>query len=211
MTKTKTRPGRGRPSASAAESKHRAILEAAVEEFVRAGFRGASMREIAAKADVSTRTLYNRYPDKHSLFEGCLEFTSRQIRPVEASDDGDLRTQLLAHCIGMQQELSKERSRQLSLLIYRESADFEELRRIAREQFERQQVAPVAAMLEKAGLRSNSVHLLALQFVTMALGEWQRRLLFGGPRLSQVEMIQHAEFVTTLFLEGILRFKRPSR
>lgn len=47
-------------------------------------------------------------------------------------------------------------------------------------------------------------HSLATQFVTLALGEWQRRLLLGEAPITESEMAAHAELATGIFLKGIL-------
>lgn len=45
-----------------------AVLEAATSMFLRSGYTGISMDEIAEAAGVSKRTLYNNYVDKEALF-----------------------------------------------------------------------------------------------------------------------------------------------
>lgn len=202
METTMIRKGPGRPSAAGAEGKQRALINAALEEFVRAGFHGASLRDIAAKAEISTRTLYNRFADKLALFEACLEFMSRQMAPVASPESNDLGERLCGYAVSMHQQLSSERSRQIAQLIFRESTEFEELRRLARMQFERYQVEPVACILRDAGFAEGLCHELATQFVVMALGEWQRRLLFGGAQLSETEVRRNAKIVSSIFLGG---------
>jgi TetR/AcrR family transcriptional regulator, mexJK operon transcriptional repressor len=48
--------------------KRRAILEAATEAFLRKGYLGTSMDEIAAEAGVSKQTVYRQFADKEGLF-----------------------------------------------------------------------------------------------------------------------------------------------
>jgi TetR/AcrR family transcriptional repressor of mexJK operon len=48
--------------------KRRAILVAAREVFLRNGYPGASMDEVAALANVSKMTVYKHFTDKHGLF-----------------------------------------------------------------------------------------------------------------------------------------------
>jgi TetR/AcrR family transcriptional repressor of mexJK operon len=48
--------------------KRRAILEAATTLFLRNGYLGTSMDEIAALARVSKQTVYKAFSDKESLF-----------------------------------------------------------------------------------------------------------------------------------------------
>ena len=48
--------------------KRRAILDAAREVFLKNGYPGTSMDEVAALAGVSKVTVYKHFSDKHSLF-----------------------------------------------------------------------------------------------------------------------------------------------
>jgi AcrR family transcriptional regulator len=59
--------GRGRP-VGGSEQKRAAIVDAALEVFLREGFARASVDAIAAEAGVSKRTIYNHYADKETLF-----------------------------------------------------------------------------------------------------------------------------------------------
>ncbi|MBK5048901.1 TetR/AcrR family transcriptional regulator [Paraburkholderia domus] len=80
------------------DRKRAAVIGAAIEEFLAAGFDATSMDRIAARASVSKRTVYNHFPSKEALFAAIL----RQL--WESSDTGEapaysalhpLRTQLL--------------------------------------------------------------------------------------------------------------------
>lgn len=203
------RKGAGRPSAEAAERKHAGLIEAALEEFASKGFRGASLRTIAAKADVSTRTLYNRYPDKAALFAACLEASSAQLsrfsaQPTpEAPTVTDLTGHLTAHAVGVMQQLTQERSLRITAMLYREGAEFEEVREIARVQFERYQVDPVVDILKHHGISGPDLRDEAAQFVAMAFGEWQRRFLFGGPPMTMPDMERQSALAVRIFLHGI--------
>jgi len=202
-----TRPtGRraGRPSADEAEQLQQALITTALDEFARAGFHGASLRDIARKAGVSSRTLYNYYPDKLALFEACLDFTGQAIQPVLPDLDVSLQEGLVRYAIEMQHQLFDDQAMRISTLIYREGSGFDELRQIARIQFERYQVTPVARILARHGIAEAQCRTLATQFVAMAFGEWQRRLLFGNRDITEAEIVAHAELVTDIFVGGIL-------
>ncbi|MFM0207835.1 TetR/AcrR family transcriptional regulator [Paraburkholderia sediminicola] len=80
------------------DRKRAAVIAAATEEFLAAGFDATSMDRIAARASVSKRTVYNHFPSKEVLFAAIL----RQL--WESSDTGEapaysavhpLRAQLL--------------------------------------------------------------------------------------------------------------------
>jgi TetR/AcrR family transcriptional regulator of autoinduction and epiphytic fitness len=80
------------------DRKRAAVIAAAIDEFLAAGFDATSMDRIAARASVSKRTVYNHFPSKQVLFAAIL----RQL--WESSDTGEapaysavhpLRAQLL--------------------------------------------------------------------------------------------------------------------
>lgn len=201
--KQRARQGAGRPSAKEAERKKLALLDAASSEFAAHGFNGASLRTIAEKACVSTRTLFNHYPDKFALFAACIHHSSQSIGTVASIRRASLEETLIAYATQMQDRLSTPVSRQLAMLIYREGAVFEEIRKVAREQFETYQVAPVSAILQDFGYDEAVAREFAVQFVAMAFGQWQRWMLFGTEPITPAEVERHLRVVTGIFLLGI--------
>jgi TetR/AcrR family transcriptional regulator, regulator of autoinduction and epiphytic fitness len=65
------------------DRKRVAIVGAAIEEFLAAGYDATSMDRIAARASVSKRTVYNHFPSKEALFAAIL------VQLWDASQDGD--------------------------------------------------------------------------------------------------------------------------
>jgi AcrR family transcriptional regulator len=65
------------------ERTRRAILEAATAEFVEHGYAGASVNEIAARAQVNKRMLYHYYGKKDDLYLAVLERIYKGIRSAE--------------------------------------------------------------------------------------------------------------------------------
>jgi len=67
-------------------SKRRAILRAAREVFLRNGYLGTGMDEVAALANVSKVTVYKHFSDKHRLFiavfTGAIEEAEESSRPL---------------------------------------------------------------------------------------------------------------------------------
>jgi TetR/AcrR family transcriptional regulator of autoinduction and epiphytic fitness len=85
------------------DRKRLAILEAAVTEFERDGFTGASMNRIASTAKVSKRTVYNHFESKESLFQAIVAHMLEQmegLRRMEYASDEPMRDQL--NRLGMQ-------------------------------------------------------------------------------------------------------------
>ncbi len=65
--------------------KRQAILAAATSLFLKNGFRGTSMDEVAALARVSKQTVYKQFGDKEALFREIIEaITERSEAIVEA-------------------------------------------------------------------------------------------------------------------------------
>src|ERR1700748_2704764 len=80
------------------DRKRIAIVGAAIDESLAAGYDATSMDRIAARANVSKRTVYNHFPSKEALFAAILH------QLWDASQSGDapayradepLRAQLL--------------------------------------------------------------------------------------------------------------------
>ncbi|WP_144113215.1 TetR/AcrR family transcriptional regulator [Paraburkholderia sp. BCC1886] len=60
------------PSLRLTDRKRAAVIAAAIEEFLAAGFEATSMDRVAARASVSKRTVYNHFPSKEALFAAIL-------------------------------------------------------------------------------------------------------------------------------------------
>ncbi|WP_144140369.1 TetR/AcrR family transcriptional regulator [Paraburkholderia sp. BCC1884] len=80
------------------DRKRLAVITAAIEEFLAAGFDATSMDRIAARASVSKRTVYNHFPSKEALFAEILrqlwDASHTADSPVYRADQ-PLRPQLL--------------------------------------------------------------------------------------------------------------------
>ncbi|MCA8277431.1 TetR/AcrR family transcriptional regulator [Burkholderia sp. AU30280] len=81
------------------DRKRAAIVDAAIEEFLASGYDATSMDRIAARADVSKRTVYNHFPSKETLFAAILQKLWDATRTGSSPTyraDVPLREQLLA-------------------------------------------------------------------------------------------------------------------
>jgi len=94
--------GRGRPPLRSDEETLRVIVEAARQEFQLGGYAGTGMSAIAARACVSTKTLYRLVPTKAELFR--LVIRSRAGRFILAADELDDAAQDVA--VGLEQLLT---------------------------------------------------------------------------------------------------------
>src|SRR6202021_1230929 len=87
------------------DKKRRAILEAAMSVFLKSGYLGASMDEIAAIAQVSKQTVYKQFASKEALFVGIVRgMTDRAGDAVhrdvhEFGDSGELSEYLQMYAL----------------------------------------------------------------------------------------------------------------
>ena len=63
--------------------KRRALLDGALSVFAQDGYTRASINTIASAAAVSTRTIYNQYGDKATLFEAVIVDSAKQVADAQ--------------------------------------------------------------------------------------------------------------------------------
>lgn len=56
-----------------------ALLESAKKEFLKYGFRDASLRRISANSGVSTNSIYTRFKDKAGLFSAVVKMRQKGL------------------------------------------------------------------------------------------------------------------------------------
>ena len=82
-------------------SKRKQILEAAKTLFLRHGFHGSSMNQIALEAGVTKLTIYNHFQDKTTLFACAIAETceaSINTRPIHLDQHSDFSEVLYQVC-----------------------------------------------------------------------------------------------------------------
>jgi AcrR family transcriptional regulator len=72
-----------------------ALLEAAWQELVEAGFAKLTMESVAARAQTGVAVLYRRWPNKDELAIAAINHYG-STRPVEIPDTGSLRDDMIA-------------------------------------------------------------------------------------------------------------------
>lgn len=81
--------------------KRKQILEAAKALFLKSGYHGSSMNQIAKAAGVTKLTVYNHFQDKENLFICAIEKTceaSIQAQPFTLSADSDFKRAFFQAC-----------------------------------------------------------------------------------------------------------------
>jgi AcrR family transcriptional regulator len=94
----------GRPRDPQADQ---AILDAAIELFVKQGYEAMSMGGIADRAGVGKTTIYRRWPSKEELVVDAIE---ELIMDVEPPDTGSLRRDLVELLTQLQVVLTSSRA-----------------------------------------------------------------------------------------------------
>lgn len=202
--------GRGRPQARPDEVTRRLIHEAAQQEFLESGYAATCMEAVAARAGVSTKTLYRLIPTKAALFEGMVtarldEFFAGIVADVVDSPDlaSALET-MLVDCAGL--TLDKE-VLGVHRLVIAESDRFPELAQA----FYKNGIQRVPVVLaewldtqrKRGMLRLEDPKAAAGMLLGMMISEPQRAaILRQGKPLSPNAVRERARACAQLFLRG---------
>jgi len=139
--------------------KRRAILEAATTSFLRNGYLGTSMDEIAAVAGVSKQTVYKHFADKERLFtEIVTSAVDEAGEPVfsevaELGDSRDLGADLRDLARRQLAQVVQPRLMQLRRLVIGEAGRFPELGRAFYERGTGRSTAALASAFERLAAR----------------------------------------------------------
>lgn len=192
----------GRPTAADSRQKAEQIIAAARELFSEMGYRAVSMRDVAERAQVSTRTLYDRFDDKLNLFTACLDTGATIFPTIDPDSDESVSDTLARHAAATANALCTEMGARIARVVYREGREFPELMRAAEANQDHYLVRPLAAYLQRVGIEKEGETAKAKIFVAMALSEWQRCFTFDHPFPDKASIEQHASTVTGIFLDG---------
>jgi TetR/AcrR family transcriptional regulator, mexJK operon transcriptional repressor len=151
------------PGASEAEPrssrKRRAILDAATTLFLRGGYQGTSMDEVAALAGVSKQTIYKAFSDKERLFsEIVVSAVTAAADPVHAEvleleDTGDIEADLRAFARRLLARVMQPQLLLLRRLVIGEAGRFPELGRTFYEQGPGRTITALATVFERLAAR----------------------------------------------------------
>jgi AcrR family transcriptional regulator len=145
--------------------KRKAIFEAAMKVFLKSGYLGASMDEIAALAKVSKQTIYKQFSNKESLFvEIVTSMTDAASKTVhtgvqELPSNGEVAEYLQLYALRQLTVVLTPPLMQLRRLVIGEVSRFPELALILYERGPQRAIAAFARVLE---------HFAALGFLTIA-------------------------------------------
>ena len=136
-----------------------AILEAATTVFLRNGYLGTSMDEIAALAAVSKQTVYKHFADKERLFSEIVISTVNEVSDpnyeevLNLKDSGDVQADLRDLARSQLGRVMAPRLLQLRRLVIGEVGRFPELGRVFYERGPGRTITALAAAFERLGER----------------------------------------------------------
>jgi TetR/AcrR family transcriptional regulator, mexJK operon transcriptional repressor len=195
---------------SRATRKRRAILGAAGEIFLRNGYVGTSMDEIAAAAAVSKQTVYKHFTDKASLFHELITSTVRDTDgaqgPIFPSGAGPIDEELRAFARHFLHGVMQPRVLQFRRLVIGEATRFPALGRAFHDAGLATMVdtlaTPFARMADEGQLRVDDPRLAAEHFIWLVLSiPLNRAMLLGDDHgLSTDDLDRYADVGVTAFL-----------
>ena len=175
---------------SRTDRKRAAITEAATALFLRDGYRGTSMEEIAGAAGVSKQTVYKQFAHKEQLFSHVVQALVSQasdpvheaVRKVDLAAEVDVELRAIAR---RQLELVLQPTlMQLRRLVIAEARHFPELGKVFFDQGPRRAIDALAAtfghLAERGVLKIDDPKAAATQFNWLLMGEPLNRAMLLG-------------------------------
>jgi TetR/AcrR family transcriptional regulator, mexJK operon transcriptional repressor len=191
--------------------KRRAIMAAATTLFLRNGYQGTSMDEIAALAAVSKQTVYKHFADKERLFSDITlgittnaeDFTNTVTVMLDGTDDleRDLRDLARRYIASVMQP----QVLRLRRLVIGEAGRFPELARTYYQRAPERVLATLAACMERLAarglLRLDDPLLAANHFAFLVLSPMDRAMFSGDDQLpAPAELDRLADAGVRVFL-----------
>jgi len=194
--------------------KRRAILDAATTVFLRNGYVGTSMDEIAALARVSKQTVYKHFADKESLFVAIVTAAVDAAGdPVTAeaealADSEDVAADLRALARDQLGNVMQPQLMRLRRLVIGEAGRFPQLGRAFYDRGAGRSVAALTGsferLTERGLLRAHDPQLAAAHFNWLVMSApVNRAMLLGDDGIpSAAELDRYAEGGVRAFLDA---------
>ena len=187
------------------------IREAATALFLRSGYQGTSMEEIATQAGVSKQTVYTHFADKERLFTDLVLGAAGRADPfveqvvAALADTRDLEEDLRQVARRYLRTVLRPELVQLRRLVIGEAGRFPELARAYYERAPERTLAALAScfgrLAERGLLRADDPALAAAHFAYLVLGAPLDRAMFRADgEESPGDLDRHADAAARAFL-----------
>ena len=193
------------------ELKRRAILLEAEALFLDRGFVGASVEEVAARAEVSKQTIYKQFESKAALFvavvRGMTGYAADrvQVQMQDPETEADVSGALMGHGQRLLDVALAPKLLRLRRLVISETDRFPELGRALYEGGPGRAIAGLAEALQRWSalglLTLDDPTIAATQFNWLVMGDpVNRAMFFGAVHLSASEQQRHLSQSVLVFL-----------
>jgi TetR/AcrR family transcriptional repressor of mexJK operon len=191
--------------------KRNAILEAATAAFLRNGYAGTSMDEIAESAGVSKQTVYKHFSDKRSLFFEIVSSTVDEVSDpvhdlvVNLQETGDVEAHLRDLARRQLAMVMQPKLMQLRRLVIAEASRFPELGRIFHERGPGRTIDALATAFERlaarGALRLDDSQVAAAHFNWLVMSIPLNEAMFFGDEASPSDGLdRYADAGVSVFL-----------
>ena len=189
-----------------------AVVDAARTLFLRSGYAGTTMEDIAALAGLAKRTVYNNFPDKDSLFDQIVQEVIAYAEAFARGAREEFRVGITAANLGASLH---DVGRRLALAIMRPEVialrrlligEARTLPALAQQYFDRVPGQVIAALatgfsqLGHAGLRVSDGRRAAAQFAYLVVGEPLDRAMLTGITPPEADVVACARDGVETFL-----------
>lgn len=203
----------GQATGDRSERKRRAILKAATEVFLRSGYLGTNMDEIAALSEVSKQTVYKHFSSKEALFieivtsmTGAAGNSVSEQAPQLPTDQAGLEAYLFEYAHTQLVTVLTPRLMQLRRLVIAEVGRFPELARVLYERGPQRAMGLLAAsfrqLADQGLLAIDDAAMAAAHFNWLVMSEaLNRAMLMGDSAIPKpAELRRQAELGVKVFL-----------
>jgi AcrR family transcriptional regulator len=195
------------------ESKRRTILDAATTLFLRQGFLGTSMDEVASLAAVSKQTVYKQFASKEALFVGIVQSLTGQASDrvqtgmKDPADAAQMADELRGHADRLLTIALTPQLLQLRRLVIGEAMRFPALGKALYEGGPGRAINGLAIIFERWAQRGlltvDDPLVAATQFNWLIMGEPVNRAMFHGDeeaRMTSAKRDAHVAAAIRVFL-----------
>lgn len=212
MTKLASSKLNGLEGATRSARKHRAILDAATEVFLKSGYLGTNMDEIAALSAVSKQTVYKHFASKEALFieivTGMTGEAGDTVRNemLELDDSGEVAEYLRNYAYRQLTVVLTPRLMQLRRLVIGEVSRFPELARVLYERGPQRALTTLATLFgrlaDRGLLEVGDPSVAASQFNWLIMADPLNQVMLLGDEAipKPAELRQHVAEGVRVFL-----------